>query len=188
MNYQELPISKVITVKTCTQKPINVEIVDEDDKKYTFFITKKTDGNPTKAFLDFENLDIRPGSKILIAYHENQKEYMGKVRTFNNIVSIKPLLESPENTLKSIASTLTSRAPSRLTTQSGMNTREQDIAWMNAKNCASVITSRALDVGAVDTDTIMSMFEELTKRIYAFSIDNANPISVTQPADDTIPF
>jgi len=73
-----------------------VSVYDQDNLKYSFF-TKKTGDMPTKAYLALTGQKMTLGTKVGIAYKEEQREYQGKPYTARNIAFFEePVAEVEE--------------------------------------------------------------------------------------------
>jgi hypothetical protein len=70
------------------------KITAQDGKKYKFY-DKKKDGNPTVAFTQFGNMQLKMGSTCEVWFKEIEKEYEGKPYTDRIIASFKEANAKP---------------------------------------------------------------------------------------------
>ena len=73
-----------------------IKLIDKDGRKYSFFSTKM-DGNPTKAYQNFQNLGDPVGKTVEIGYSEDQAEFEGKPFTRRSIRFLKEIAQNEMN-------------------------------------------------------------------------------------------
>jgi hypothetical protein len=93
--------SKIIEIAKVDMKMFDsgtqYKITTTTNEKYKFY-DKKKDGNPTVAFKQFQDMELKIGSTVDVWYKEEVKEYEGKPYTDRLIASFKEASGKPAQT------------------------------------------------------------------------------------------
>ena len=90
-----------LTIEELSQKDGRF-VIKSGGKSYSFFQNKQ-DGNPTRAFTDYQKLNPQIGQSYSFGIKETQGDYQGKPITYRNIAVIGPPQDHPQPTTQGVS-------------------------------------------------------------------------------------